>query len=188
MNSFFNEEELKQFKFKKIGKNVLLSKKASIYSPQNISIGNNVRIDDFCLLSGNIEIKDNVHISAYTALYGGGQIIIGNYCGCSARSTLISASDDFSGSKMVGAVIPDEFKNVLYGKIIMEDFVQLGSGTTVLPNVTIKEGTVTGANSLVNKDLEGWSIFAGTPAKKMKDRKKDILKIVKEYETWKNTN
>ena len=100
MNSFYSEEELRSIGFKKVGKNVKISKKSSIYSSNEIEIGNNVRIDDFCLLSGNIIIKNNVHISAYTALYGGGKIEIGNFSGCSARCTLISASDDFSGNYM----------------------------------------------------------------------------------------
>lgn len=70
MNSFYSKEELQNIGFKKIGENVLISKKASIYSPQNIIIGNHVRIDDFTILSGEIEMGDYVHISAYVALYG----------------------------------------------------------------------------------------------------------------------
>lgn len=52
MNSFYTEAELKELGLKSFGKSVLLSKKVSIYGAKNISIGNNVRIDDFCILSG----------------------------------------------------------------------------------------------------------------------------------------
>ena len=62
MNSFYSDEELKKIRFKSLGENVLISKKASIYSPEKIIIGNNVRIDDFCILSGNIQIGNHVHI------------------------------------------------------------------------------------------------------------------------------
>ena len=182
MNSFFNEEELKEIGFKKIGTNVKISKRASIYSPNKIEIGNNVRIDDFCLLSGNIVIKNNVHISAYTALYGGGRIEIGNFSGCSARCTLISASDDFSGNYMVGATIPDDYKNVDKGEIVLRDYVQLGANSVVMPNVIINEGTVTEAMTFVNKDLDKWGIYVGLPAKRIKDRSKNMLKLVKEFE------
>ncbi len=188
MNSFYNDDELLNIGFKKIGKNVLISKKCSIYSPNKISLGSNVRIDDFCILSGNIDIGSNVHISAYTSLFGGGLIKIGDYCGCSMRCTLISASDDFSGNYMIGAVIPEQFKNVTYGKIIMNNYCQLGALTTILPNIEIGEGTVTGACSLVLKSLDSWSIYVGMPVKKIKNREKEILKIVKEYELWKNMN
>ena len=185
MSSFYSSEELKSLGLKSFGDNVLISKKASIYSPQNISLGNNVRIDDFCILSGNITIKNNVHISAFTGLYGGGEIVIGNYSGCSQRCTLISASDDFSGEYMVGAVIDEKFRNVSYGKIELEDYAQLGSGTTVLPKVTIKEGAVTGAMTLVNKDLDSWTINVGIPCRRIKERKRELLKKVEEYELWK---
>ena len=186
MNSFYNQEELKELGLKKIGDNVLISKKASIYSPNTIEIGDNVRIDDFCLLSGNICIKNNVHISAYTALYGGGKIIIGNYCGCSPRCTILSVSDDFSGEHMIGAIF-DKYTNVTKGKVILEDYVQLGANTVVLPNTTIKEGTVTGAMTFVKKNLDSWGIYAGIPATLKKKRSKKILLKIKEYEIW-NTN
>ena len=71
MDSFYSKKELEQIGLKKIGENVKLSKKASFYAPEKISIGSNVRIDDFCILSGLITIGDYVHIAAYTALYGG---------------------------------------------------------------------------------------------------------------------
>mgnify|MGYP002684191689 CR=1 FL=1 len=70
ITSFYNEEEIVKLGLKKYGKNVLISRKASFYSPELIQLGSNVRIDDFCILSGNISIGSYVHISAYTALYG----------------------------------------------------------------------------------------------------------------------
>lgn len=182
MSSFYSEEELKKIGLKKYGKKVLISKKASIYGAENICIGNNVRIDDYTMLSGNIEIGNNVHISAYTALFGGGKIIIGDYSGCSARCTLISSSDDFSGKYMVGAVIDDIYTNVTKGTIELKKYVQLGANTIVLPNVTVEEGTVTGCFTFVNHSLEKWGIYTGVPAKLMKPREKELLEKVKKYE------
>lgn len=70
-NSFYSISELKLLGLKRLGQNVYISRKSSIYSPENISIGDNVRIDDFCILSGNITLGNYIHIAAYTALYGG---------------------------------------------------------------------------------------------------------------------
>ena len=67
-SSFYSQKELTSIGFKSIGTNVLISKKASFYSPEEISIGNNVRIDDFCILSGKITLGSNIHISAFCAL------------------------------------------------------------------------------------------------------------------------
>ena len=174
MVSFYSKEELKKLGIKEIGENVFISKKASIYSPEKIKIGNNVRIDDFCILSGDIEIGDYVHIAAYVALYGKYGIKIGDFCGCSARCTIYSATDDFSGEYMISPMVPEEYTNVTGGRVILEKFAQLGANTVVMPNITIKEGTSVGAMSFVNKDLEEWGIYAGIPCRKIKERKRNI--------------
>ena len=46
-----------------------------------------------------------------------------------------------------------------------------------MPNIKIKEGTAVGAMSFVNKDLEQWSIYAGIPCKKIKERNKNIIAL-----------
>lgn len=69
MDSFFSKEELQLLNIK-VGKNVKISRKSSIYG-YNIEIGDNVRIDDFCILSGKIRLGNYIHIAAYSALYGG---------------------------------------------------------------------------------------------------------------------
>lgn len=179
MSSYYTKEELEEIGFASVGENVSLSKKASIYGASNIKIGNNVRIDDFCILSGNITIGNYVHISAYTALYGGGTIEIGNYCGCSPRCTLFSATDDFSGEFMISPMVPEELTNVIRGPIKMHDYSQLGANSIVLPNVTINEGAVTGSFTFVNKSLDEWTINVGIPAKTIKPREKNIKQLVK---------
>ena len=179
MSGFYSEEELKGLRLKSFGKNVLISRKCSIYKAEKISVGNNVRIDDFCILSGEITIGNYVHISAFNALYGAFGIKIGNFCGISPRSTLFSATDDFSGEYMISPMVPNELTNVYGAKIVLNDFVQIGAGTVVLPGVVFGEGAVTGAMSLVKENIPGWKIYAGIPAKKIKDRKKNILNLYK---------
>lgn len=177
--SFYSANELKELGFKSVGNDCLISKKASFYNTGLISIGNNVRIDDFCILSGNITLGSNIHISAYSALYGEGGIIINDYSGVSPRCTIFSATDDFSGEYMVGAMLPNNVRNVIKAPVILEKFVQLGAGSIVLPGVSFAEGSVCGAMSFVNKNLEAWSIYAGTPAVKIKKRSKKIIEIEK---------
>ena len=96
--SFYTEQELSQLGLKSYGENVRISRYAQIYSPEKISIGDNVRIDDFCILSGNIAIGSYIHIAAYCALYGADEgIVMEDYTGLSARATIYAAIDDFSG-------------------------------------------------------------------------------------------
>lgn len=179
MNSFYTEEELKELGLKHFGENVLISRFARFYGIQNIEIGNNVRIDDFCILSGKIKIGDYVHISAYTALYGSQGIVINDYCGCSARSIIYSAMDDFSGDYMIGPMVPEDLTNVTGGPVILEKYVQLGANTTVMPNLTIGEGAVTGSCTLVRHDVEPWTVNIGIPSKVLKKRNNNLKELSK---------
>lgn len=179
MSSFYSKKELAELGLKSYGTNVLISKKSSIYSPMLISLGNNVRIDDFCILSGNIIIGNNVHISAYSALYGTNGIEFKDYSGCSARTTIYSAMDDFSGDYLIGPMNLKGTTNVKGGKVVICKYVQLGAHCLVFPNVTINEGSVVGALSLVTKDIPEWSIYVGIPARKLRERKKGLLDLIK---------
>lgn len=178
INSFYSESELKQLGLKACGDNVLISRKASFYSPETISLGSNVRIDDFCILSGQIEIGNFVHISAYSAIYARELVKLMDYSGISPRVSIFSASDDFGGDFLIGPMAPEETTRFISGPVLLERFVQIGASSVILPNLTIKEGSVVGAMSLVNKDLEAWGIYAGIPVKRMKDRKKGLLRYV----------
>ena len=177
MTNFYNEVELKNLGLKSYGENVLISKKCSIYGAENIEIGNNVRIDDFCILSGEIKIGNCVHISAFSALYGKFGIEISDYCGISPRSILFSATDDFSGEYMISPMVPKECTNIIGGKIILNKFSQIGANSIVMPGIELEEGAVCGAFSFVNKNLEAWTINAGIPIKKIKNRSKNLLRF-----------
>lgn len=178
MSSFYSNTELAELGLKSYGFNVLISKKCSLYSPEKMSMGDNVRIDDFCILSGNIKLGNNVHISAYSALYGAEGIEFMDHSGCSARTTIYSAMDDFSGDYLIGPMNPEGTTNVTGGKVTIGRFAQIGAHCLVFPNVTIHEGSVVGALSLVTKDIPEWSIEVGVPACKLRDRKKGLLNLV----------
>ena len=183
MSSFYSKEELKEIGFKAFGEDVLVSKKASIYGAENISLGNHVRIDDFCILSGKIDIGDYVHISAYDGLFGADAgITIGNYVAISSRIAIYAATDDYSGESMVNPMIPDKYKNVKEAAVKVSDHCIIGTGSTILPGVTVAEGVSVGAMSLINKDLEEWGIYAGIPCKKIKDRSKKMLEYAEQFE------
>lgn len=178
MNSFYTQQELKELGFRHLGQNVLISRYCSIYGAANISIGDHVRIDDFCILSGNITLGNYIHISAYTALFAGKSgIQMGDFSGASSRCVIYAESDDYSGEAMTNPMVPDEFRNVQGGKVTFGRHVLLGSGCTVLPGVTIGEGTSVGSMSLINKSLDPWGIYLGIPCRRLKDRSKKLLEM-----------
>ena len=184
MNSFYTRKELEKLNIKKLGDNVLISRKASIYGNEDIEIGSNVRVDDFCILSGNVKIGDYVHISAYTSLFGGktGGIIMDSYTTISSRCVVYALSDDYSGKGMTNVMIPPEYRMVYEKKVHIKQYAIIGSGCTVLPGVIINEGAAVGAMSLINKDLEEWGIYVGIPCRKLRDRDKKLLDAAAEFE------
>jgi len=52
----------------------------------------------------------------------------------------------------------------------IEDDVWVGYGSTIMSGVTIRTGSIIAAGSVVTRDVEPYSIYAGVPAKKIKDR------------------
>lgn len=177
MNSFYTRKELEEIGFASVGEEVWVSRKACFYSAETISLGSYVRIDDFCILSGRIQIGSYVHISAYVALYGSLGIVIHDFAGISARSTLYSAVDDFSGEYKIGPMCPPHTTHVTGGPVILEKYTQIGASCVVMPDLTIAEGSIVGAMSFVNKSLDSWGMYAGVPARRLKDRSKKLLDL-----------
>lgn len=181
--SFYSKQQLNNLRIASVGKNVHISNKCSIYNPEKIKIGNNVRIDDFCLLSGNITIGNNVHISAYTALYGANAgIFIDDYVALSSRVTVYAINDDYSGNSLTNPTVDNKFKNVTELPVYIKKHVIVGSTSVILPGVTINEGAAFGSFSFINHDCEPWSINAGIPFKKTKTRSKNLLTYLSTYD------
>ncbi len=180
MTSFYSESELETLGLKVYGKNVHISRKASIYGSEKISLGSNVRVDDFCILSGSIRIGSYIHIAAYTALYGGSAgITIEDYSNISSRICIYSVSDDYSGESMTNPMVPDEYKKMTNLPVHIKKHCILGTACTVLPGVTIEEGGSFGCMTLVKESTQPWTIYVGIPARKLRDRKRDVLKLEK---------
>lgn len=183
VRSFLSLSEVSDIGFASFGDNVLISRSAMIYSPHMITLGSNVRIDDFCVISGwgGITIGNYIHISCASLLYGGGSIIINDFCSVSSRCAIYSQSDDFTGETPANPMIPDHiFRNVTTAPVILEKHVLIGTGSTLLPGVTLRQGVAVGAHSLVTKDLEEWTVYAGIPARPLHERSKKLLSSLSE--------
>lgn len=176
--SFYSEQELATLGLKSYGSNVLISRFARIYSPEKISIGDNVRIDDFCILSGTITIGSHIHIGVYCAFYGAYGITLEDYTGCSARVTIYSAMDDFGGDYLVGPIHDEYLTHVTGGPVILKKFAQIGAGSLIFPNITIQTGSVIGAMSMCKQTTAPWTIYAGIPCHRIKERHQGMLQKI----------
>lgn len=176
MDDYYSKEELCKICFCSVGKNVFISKKVSIYNANIIKIGNNVRIDDFCILSGKIIIGNNVHISAGSYLFAGeAGIIIEDYSSISSRCAIYAITDDYSGEYLANPTVPAELRNVIKKEVIIKKYSIVGTGSTILPGVIIEEGCSVGAMSLVKESLQPWGIYVGIPCKRIKEKSKKLL-------------
>ncbi|KGP64013.1 galactoside O-acetyltransferase [Legionella norrlandica] len=181
---FLTRELIDLMGFSAVGNNVQISDKASFYNINQISIGNNVRIDDFCVFSagdGGIYIGDYVHIAVGVTVIGAGKITISSFCGLSSRVAIYSSSDDYSGLVMTNPTIPAQYKRVAHANVFLGKHVIIGSGSIILPGVTLENGVAVGALSLIAKDCSAFGIYAGSPAKRIKERSKNLLQLEEKF-------
>jgi len=180
--SFYSEDELRSLGFRSVGKGVKLSRNATIYGAGRISLGNHVRIDDFCVVSAGekgIRFGDYVHVAVHCSVMGAGEIVMEDFSGLSSRVSIYSSNDDYSGSALTNPTVPARYTNVTSADVHVGRHAIIGSGAIVLPGVTIEEGAAIGALSLVNRDCKAFGIYSGIPARRIKERSRDLLELEK---------
>ena len=181
---FLTKRELSRVGLKSVGKNVCISSKASFYNPARISIGDNSRIDDFCILSagsGGIAIGKYVHIGCHSYLLGQGAITLEDFSGISGRVAIYSSNEDYSGNSLTNPTVPEIYRNVSHGKVILRKHAIVGAGAVILPNVEIDVGAVVAALSLVKDNCNEFGVYAGIPAKMICSRRRNLLELEKEF-------
>ncbi|MCJ8347943.1 acyltransferase [Moritella sp.] len=181
---FYSRSELYNLGLKKVGVNVKVSNKVSIYNPQNIVLGDNVRIDDFCVISAGEEgiiLGRNVHIACFSSLIGQARIELGDFSGVSSRVSIYSSSDDYLGHAMTNPTVPQNYTKVEHKNVIIGRHAIIGAGSIVLPGADISEGVAIGALSLVKGSCSSWFIYGGNPLQKLVKRRKGCLIKENEY-------
>jgi dTDP-4-amino-4,6-dideoxy-D-glucose acyltransferase len=170
--------------FARIGANARLSDRASFYNCPGISIGDNVRIDDFCVLSagsGGIQIGSHIHIAVYSSLIGKETITLADFCNISSRVSIYSSSDDYSGEWMSNPTVPEAYTAVTHASVTIGRHVIVGAGAVILPGAMLEDGAAIGALSLVKNRCEAFGIYAGVPLKRIGTRKRRLLELEKSF-------
>lgn len=180
--SYYALDELERMGFKFLGVNVKVSDKASIYGCEEIEIGDNSRVDDFCVLSGRISIGRNVHITPMCLVAGGEEgVVFEDFTTLAYGVQVFTQSDDYSGHTMTNSTVPARYKNEFKSSVRLKKHTIVGAHCVVMPGVILAEGTSVGAMSLVLKSTEPWGIYVGSPAKRLKNRSNNLLSLEKEY-------
>ncbi len=184
MSSYYSAEELTQIGFKVFGREVRISRKASFYGVERISIGNHVRIDDFCIISageGGVTIGNYIHIAAYSSIIGGGEVLLEDFVNISSRVSIYSSNDDYSGVVMTGPMVPAQWTNIVTARVEIKRHVIIGCGSVILPGISIGEGVAVGALSLVKADCKSFGVYCGTPARFVGVRQQTLLECERNF-------
>jgi dTDP-4-amino-4,6-dideoxy-D-glucose acyltransferase len=184
MDRFLCRKQLLEVGLAHVGENVSIDRSAILVNPEGISIGDHTRIDAFSLISGTgvgVKIGRNVHIAAGVYIYGRGGVTIEDFAGVSARCTIFSASDDFSGQVMTGPTVSEEFTSVTVAPIMIGRHVIIGAGSIILPGVSIGDCSAVGSLTLIKRDVSACTIVAGNPSRLIGARSQRLLDLEQRY-------
>jgi len=183
--TWYETAELLALGLRSVGDNVRISTSVKIYHPENIKVGSNSRIDDFVTLTagsdGLLDIGRYVHIAAYCMVEVPGSAVFSDFSGLAARVTVYGATDNYRGDAMTNPCVPMKYRQVRQKAVYLGEQVVVGTGSVILPGAHLGEGCSVGAMSLVMGRLEAYSMYAGVPAKRVRDRSRRLLQVRDEF-------
>jgi galactoside O-acetyltransferase len=155
--------------FKKSGK-FTIQTGVTIKGFRNIELGDNVQITKNCYLiapdGGSIKIGNNCTFNSNVMINATpGRIVLGD-CVAIGPNSVLRASDHNFGR--IDVPIRDQCQ--VYGEIILEGDNWVSANCVLTANVKIGKGTIIGAGAVVTKNIEGYSIAGGVPARILKKR------------------
>jgi galactoside O-acetyltransferase len=162
--------------FKKKGIDVRISELSIISRPELMEIGDHVSIDMWTYISTQAKLGSYIHIAPSVSIIGGASssIIMEDFTNIGSGSRIVCATDDFMQG-LISPVVPIEHRTVINKPVIFKRYSTVGVNCVILPGVTLAEGSIIGAGSVVIKDTEPWMVYAGSPAKPIKRRSSERI-------------
>lgn len=155
-----------------LGEGAIVYPLAKIVSPEHLSLGAHSTIDDFVFLNAgrSTRIGSYVHIGCHASVIGGGELEIGDYAVVATGARVLTATDSVGDGAFMSTHAPTELRALIDRPVTIAPHGFVGANAVVLPGVTIGEGAVAGAGSVVTHDLEPWTISVGSPARVVRVR------------------
>lgn len=163
---------------KHIGTDVFIAESVVMRRPHLVSIGSHVAIDHGVYITTQAQLGDYIHLSPYITVIGGekSRLEVGDFCTIAAGTRIIAGSDSFMGHGFTSVTVPEQYRDtVTFSTVKLERFAGIGTNAVIMPGVTIAEGSVVGANALVTKSTEPWTIYMGSPARPVKLRPREKM-------------
>lgn len=179
------ETEPRRDELGRVGSQVNIHPTVQLFNPRQIFIGDNVRIDCFCVISAGekgVHIGNHVHLAAGVYIFGsGGKVALEDFSGLSSRVSVYTGTDDFSEGFLTGPTVPDAYRKVRQGDVTIRKHVIVGSGTVIMPDVEVGLAAAVGALSFIRKNVQDFDIVAGNPPRVIGRRNPQILDLEKKF-------
>lgn len=149
---------------RRCGRGVRVFQGCRLVPAERIELGDHVQIDEGVrVFAGEgVVIGRHVHLAIDCVISGGGRCEIGEHAGISGGVRIVTGTDEAHGG-LTNPTVPAEFRKVRRSVTRIGAHVLLYTGVIVLPGVTIGDGAVVAAGSVVHRDLKPWGIYAGSP-------------------------
>jgi acetyltransferase-like isoleucine patch superfamily enzyme len=160
------------------GDDVFISGNVEIRRPHLVSMGSHIAIDSGFYLTTQAELGDFIHIGPSVLVIGGekARLKMGHFTNLALGTRVVCGSDTYGSAGLITAPgIPSEMTEVRHTTVTLQDFVNVGGDAFIFPGVTLGEGSVIAARSLVTKDTDPWTIYMGSPARPAGQRAKEKI-------------
>ncbi len=149
---------------------------------EHIEFGRNIIIDDYVMIYAKkkMRIGNYVHIACFTSITGGEEFTMEEFSGISQGCRILTGTEDFKYWGFGNPTIEEQYRNVTRAPIRMGKFCLVGANSVLLPGITLGEGAVVGAGSVISKDLEPWGIYVAN--RKIGERNKEA--VLKNFERY----
>lgn len=151
--------------FQFLGKEVRIYHGCRVVPSQKVSIGDFSQIDEGVRIYAGqgVVIGRHVHLATLSSISGGGECHIHDFAGIGVGCRLITGTEQPMKGGLTNPTVPPELRSVQRSRIVVEKHALVFTNSILLPGVTIGEGAVVSAGSLVHKSLQPWTLYAGTP-------------------------
>jgi galactoside O-acetyltransferase len=182
-SAFLPREVLETLGFARLGDEVLIHSTAVIVDCARVSLGSRVRIDPFVVIStrGGVEFSNNIHIGSHSVLAGHSAIRFEDFVNISHHVGIYTSNEDLSGRTLSHPTVPGGQKTTRTAPISFGRHSAVGAGSLVLAGAKFGEGAILGAMSRVGRPLKPWTTYEGIPARRMRERSRDLLAQEEEY-------
>ena len=152
--------------------NVFIDQGVFFAHPRSVELAEFSFIDkNVIIMSRTAKVGRRVHIAPRVFVSGCGDFEIEDYACIATNSSIITSTEVLKdGARCSGPMVSAAQRNVMRGKVRIEKDAFIGAGVTILPGVTVAQGSVAGAGVTISRDTQPWGIYVGAKTQQVAQR------------------